>query len=136
MTTLTQYLARVKELAGKATPGPWQTHTRDMFSHDCEVAILNKTGGTMFRSTSYGAMRQDGDFIAESRTIVPRLVEIVELLEKERSSLRKSMEILAMGACESRTEKPIPIKLELYAEAAIKEADAIRAQVEELCNGQ
>ena len=38
--------------------------------------------GTLFRSTSYGKMAQDGRLLAESRSAIPKLVRMIRVVEK------------------------------------------------------
>lgn len=71
--TAEQAAKRVIELSQKATSGPWMVHHVPDSIYGSSV--LNHNGGRLFESTSYGKMRLDADFIAETRSLAPKLAE-------------------------------------------------------------
>ena len=70
MTEIEKLLADIEERAEKATPGPW-THFRE--GHPAVSSIEGTSFYSHYGSLSVNAYK-DGEFIAASRTDVPRLV--------------------------------------------------------------
>jgi hypothetical protein len=93
MSKLTQWLDAVDARANAATPGPWF----DQYEYDgartvCSMRSVDVTFCVNKAihapgEPPYGATKENGRFIAASRTDVPRLVRLVKalLLERERA---------------------------------------------------
>lgn len=123
MTLLQQYLASVKELAGKATEGPWYWNEFVVRAKGDEYHVAQINDGEYIENRNHG----DPHFIAESRSIVPKLVEIVELQEKELKELKEMLEVVATQMPRS-TRPEINNELNRHYEMG----GEIRARIEEL----
>ena len=75
---LPDWTKEIAERAEKASPGPFKAHERGL-ERWREFEIRLQTGGTLFRSTSYGHMQYDAEFLAAARADVPRLLEALEV---------------------------------------------------------
>lgn len=85
---MTSQLARLEELARAATP-KWQAYERNrgLITHEWE--IRTPTNGTLFRSTSYGNMNADAEFVGAASPDV-----ILSLINKLRVA-REALEFYA-----------------------------------------
>lgn len=72
-------LDELQKLCDAATPGPWthhrQQHCPQINCH--EIELRTRHGGALYRSTSYGLMEVDGEFISAARTEMPKLIKRV-----------------------------------------------------------
>lgn len=78
--TLDDYLKQVQELCDGATPGEWHIGHVSEASEACD--INDKEGNDI--CSVYN--RRDQAFICQSRTIVPRLVQMVKVLREQRDA--------------------------------------------------
>jgi hypothetical protein len=95
-------LQEIKARVEKASPGPWEP-TRKDYSHNGSDAFDWIIKGCWFRRTSTigdrldennSQAKHDRDFIAHSRTDIPKLIKWVEKLEKQNQELREKIEQL------------------------------------------
>lgn len=95
--TLRSDIARAKELDAKATPGPWHLSDCDVppivYVHivmedgevdEPPVAVVDD--GTVSR-IDVGEMTENAALIAHYRTLVPRMAEQIEVMEKALNAL-------------------------------------------------
>lgn len=85
MSSLDTLLNELEEKAKSATP-KWFSHERNPQSIMREYEIVQAGGGILFRSTSYGRMREDAEYIAACRPdvildLIGKLRVAVEALE-------------------------------------------------------
>lgn len=73
----------LQKICDAATEGPWthhrQQHCPQINCHEIELRTCH--GGALYRSTSYGLMEVDGEFICAARTEMPKLIKRVKNLE-------------------------------------------------------
>jgi len=71
----------LQKLCDAATEGPWthhrQQHCPQINCHEIELRTCH--GGALYRSTSYGLMEVDGEFICAARTEIPKLIKAIKL---------------------------------------------------------
>lgn len=77
---------RARELAAKATPGPW----RDELGTDNDRVEASTSGGFFYldyfiRCGTHSQVVADATFIAEARTLLPELARLADELETELS---------------------------------------------------
>ena len=76
-------LDELQKICDAATPGPWthhrQQHCPQINYH--EIELRTRHGGALYRSTSYGLMEVDGEFISAARTEMPKLIDRARKLE-------------------------------------------------------
>lgn len=87
--TEAEFIAEIAALAEKATPGPWTTSLSSCSIHgDCEDGEWSKVAQSAHPksppwSAHYKIWTGDAAFISASRTAIPRLLAIIERLEKD-----------------------------------------------------
>lgn len=67
--------------ANAASPGTWSDHKRPSIFDG--YSVIDRYGGVLLNTNSYGKMGDDATFIAAARTDVPALVARVRDLESE-----------------------------------------------------
>ena len=83
------YLAKLKSLEAKATPGPWMINYSDFDGHgllDSEGAFIVNKGLTL----------SDANLIVESQSAIPQLISIIE---KQKEALEHCNH--SLGPCET-----------------------------------
>ena len=82
-----EFIARIKALAEKATPGEWI---------DCVKAVRRDDAGPLIADfhwsltgRPYAEAEANASFVAAARTAIPRLIGMVEERERERDEARK-----------------------------------------------
>jgi len=91
-------LQEIISLGEKSTPGPWNSYERSRYEIDHEFEIRTHNGGTMFRSTSYGNMEFDANYIA---AVSPaRLLPLLKASLAMREALDRIDECLPEGSWE------------------------------------
>ncbi|NJO18777.1 MAG: hypothetical protein HC838_00125 [Spirulinaceae cyanobacterium RM2_2_10] len=83
-------LKALRELANRATPGPWQSSNGFSFPGSCiegvskqfkvDVIVCDGTYDSKFNGVQ---RKNDAEFIVASRTAVPKLIDDIEELQKE-----------------------------------------------------
>ena len=88
-----EFIAELKELAEKATGPtdiPWEARNGDVYFDGERVA--------------QNCWSDDAAFIAASRTAIPRLIEMVEGLTRERNDARAGRRLVSKGAMDLGAE--------------------------------
>jgi len=75
MTTITEYLAEQKRLAGAATEGPWAWHSRQTVDGDSWAVFDGKDHVV---TDNRDGWVPDAEFIAAARESVPRMIAALE----------------------------------------------------------
>lgn len=88
MTPLESFIAEVKAAEQAATKGPWALDSMGMFIFGPKMEMIASedaaTANILLRGVGGGLpMEANADFIANSRTYVPTLVRLVEMLTEE-----------------------------------------------------
>lgn len=66
-------LEEIRALCEAATPGPW-SHRTGALAHASR--ILDPNGGILLMTSHHGRMRDDAEFVAAARTLMPLLLEV------------------------------------------------------------
>jgi len=84
--TPTDLIKRARELAEKATPGPWDNRCREFSNSERPRHVWAEYGWIASIYSPLDSSVPDAEFIAESRTLVPALADALEkaLEEKEQ----------------------------------------------------
>lgn len=93
--TLDEELAAIEERASKATPGPW-----DYYAAQCcpdMGGVMNSSNTKCLKAVvgqryDHPASIEDAEFIASTRTDVPRLVAALRLAIEQRDELSEELE--------------------------------------------
>ncbi len=106
---LSAELAKVREMVGKATPGPW-SRTKpgsdpEGWPNGVAVAFVARGQGVYANPPGGSYPASDQDFIAASRSLVPRLLDVIDLLREQRDSAIASHDMATGGAGGSRFAK-------------------------------
>jgi hypothetical protein len=86
--TLREKLLKLKERGIGATERPWRPYERGSGGIDREIEIRTATGGILFRSTSYGNMEIDGNFIVTAANSFDTLIDVALGLVKALEDAR------------------------------------------------
>jgi len=84
--TLEEHLKKIDQLADAATPGPWVHKGEDW--GDCIDAV----GTLIYAGAPFDSVRLergDWSFIAESRTLIPKLAAVVRKAVEQRDEMKK-----------------------------------------------
>lgn len=82
--TLEQFLAGVEGRANEATNGPWSHQGHGEVRADLDAEFTKNIADCGFNSPD---SENDGEFIAHSRTDIPRLIAMLRKAIKQRDSL-------------------------------------------------
>ena len=86
MTTLADFIKQARELAERATPGPWTKEGKTPCGIDSETTSKESSWVVAPDDDYQTPTLNDAAFIAEARTLVPRLLDALELLREQRDS--------------------------------------------------
>ena len=89
--TLQERLSEMRKIADAATEGPWEVKNNGYWSiigenTFCVVTKATDADGDAELITRDRNTLENAEFIAESRTMMPRLIEALELAIKQRDS--------------------------------------------------